>query len=178
MSGVKFRFIVQFHSHPAEDSSARPCLTMPSTVERKKIALCGIILGVCMKKQKQARRQRRVWCKEWLRRRGELESHATIFRELHDKPEDGFSHYIRMDVNSFHTLLAKVESYITKQDTNLRQSMCAEARLEATRRFLSCGCSYTALQYSTRMSQQSLSLIIPETCQAIYTALRDDFEGE
>ncbi|XP_063852072.1 putative nuclease HARBI1 [Scylla paramamosain] len=82
---------------------------------------------------------------------------------------------MRMDVNSFHTLLGKVEPYITKQDTHLRQSICAEARLEATLRFLASGCSYTALQYSTRISKQSLSLIIPETCKAIYTALRDDY---
>lgn len=115
---------------------------MPNTVERKKIALCGIILGVCMKKQKQARAQRRVWCKDWLRRRGELGSHATIYRELHDNPEDGFIQYISMDVNSFHTLLAKVEPYITKQDTHFRQSICAEARLEATLRFLASGCSF------------------------------------
>lgn len=148
---------------------------MPNTVERRKVALCGIILGMCMKKQKQSRVQRRVWCKEWLMRREELGSHATLYRELHDKPDDGFIQYMRMDINSFHTLLGRVGPYITKQDTHLRQSISPEARLEATLRFLSSGCSYTALQYSTRISKQSLSLIIPETCQAIYTALRDDY---
>ena len=148
---------------------------MPNTVERKKIALCGIILGMCMKKRKQSRLAKRVWCKEWLLRRGELGSHATLYRELHNKPVDGFIQYMRMDISSFHTLLGRVRPYITKQDTHLRQSISAEARLEATLRFLSSGCSYTDLQYSTRISKQSLSLIIPETCQAIYTALRDDY---
>jgi len=148
---------------------------MPSTVEKKKIALCGIILAVCVRKQKQVRAQKSVWCKEWLRRRGELGSHATLLRELHDEREHDFIQYMRMDLNSFYTLLAKVEPYITKQDTHFRQSICAEARLEATLRFLASGCSYTALQYSTRISKQSLPLIIPETCQAIYTVLRDDY---
>ena len=33
---------------------------------------------------------------------------------------------MRMDVNSFYTLLAKVEPYIRKQDTHFRQSISAE----------------------------------------------------
>lgn len=135
----------------------------------------------CVKTQKLIRAQKSVWCNEWLRRRGELESHVThiLLRELHDERENYFIQYMRMDVNSFYTLLAKVEPYTTKQDTQLRQSLCAEARLEATLRFLAFGCSYTALEYSTRISKQSLSLIIPETCQAIYTVLRDDYlKGE
>ena len=116
---------------------------MPNTVERKKIALCGIILAACVKKQKQVQAQKSVWCKEWLHRRGELGSHATLLRELHDEREH-FIQYMRMDINSFYTLLAKVEPCITKQDTHLRQSICAEARLEATLRFLASGCSYSA----------------------------------
>lgn len=40
------------------------------------------------------------------------------------------------DVGSFYALLAKVEPYITKQDILLRQSICAEPRLEATLKIL------------------------------------------
>lgn len=148
---------------------------MRSTADKKKLALWCIILAASVKKKKQIRAQKRVWCKEWLRRRGELGSQATLLRELHDESENDFIQYMRIDVNTFYTLLAKVEPYITKQDTHLRHSICAEARLEATLRFLASGCSYTALQYSTRISKQSLSLIIPETCQAIYTVLRDEY---
>ncbi len=60
---------------------------------------------------------------EWLMRREELGSHATLYRELHDKPDDGFIQYIRMDINSFHTHLGRVGPYITKQGTHLRQSI-------------------------------------------------------
>ena len=116
-----------------------------------------------------------MWRKEWLRRRRELGSHLTILREFQDGREHDFIQYMRMDVNSFYTLLAKVEPYIRKQDTHFRQSISAEARLEATLRFLASGWSYTSLQYTTRISKQSLSLIIPETCEAIYAVLTDDY---
>ena len=57
----------------------------------------------------------------------------------------------------------------------MRDSISAEARLEATLLFLSTGVSYSALQYPTRISKQSLSEIVPDTCQAIYDVLKDEY---
>ena len=50
-----------------------------------------------------------------------------------------------------------------KEDTNMRDSISAKARLEAT------------LEYSTRISKQSLSEIVPDTYQAIYDVLKDEY---
>ncbi|MPC63083.1 hypothetical protein E2C01_057176 [Portunus trituberculatus] len=55
------------------------------------------------------------------------------------------------------------------------ESVSAGARLEATFLFLAAGCSFTRLQYHTRISRTSLSIIILETCQAIYDAQKDDY---
>jgi len=57
----------------------------------------------------------------------------------------------------------------------MRQSISAGQRLEATLIFLARGCSYSHLQFLTRISQQSLSAIIPETCDAIYLCLNDEY---
>lgn len=75
---------------------------------------------------------------------------------------------MRMDPNTFFDLLEKVKPFITKQDTIMRACITPEARLEATLIYLSTGCSYRSLQYRTRISRQSLSSFIPDTCQAIY----------
>ncbi|KAK3883114.1 hypothetical protein Pcinc_012542 [Petrolisthes cinctipes] len=91
-----------------------------------------------------------------------------------ENPSD-FENYTWMPVTAFHELLGNVKPYISKQDTHLRESVSPGARLEATLRFLASGGSYTSLQYSTRISKQSLSLIIPETCEAIYNVLKDDY---
>ncbi|XP_064119009.1 uncharacterized protein LOC135224014 [Macrobrachium nipponense] len=80
-----------------------------------------------------------------------------------------------MDPDTFYKLLAKVQYRIEKQDTNMRDSISALARLEATLLFLSTGASYSSLQYSTRISKQSLSQIVPDTCQAIYDELKDEY---
>ncbi|MPC81626.1 hypothetical protein E2C01_076254 [Portunus trituberculatus] len=47
--------------------------------------------------------------------------------------------------------------------------------LEATLLFLSTGASYSSFQYPTRISKQSLSQIVPDTCQAIYDELKDEY---
>ncbi|XP_066983822.1 uncharacterized protein [Macrobrachium rosenbergii] len=92
-----------------------------------------------------------------------------------EENETLFRTYVRMDINSFYTLVSKVEGYIQRQETNMRQSISPAAHVEATLRYLATGCCYTSLQYSTRISKQSLSIIIPETCDAIYEALKDDY---
>ena len=89
--------------------------------------------------------------------------------------ETNFQNYTRLPVNLFDSLLRKITQIIEKEDTILRDSISPGARLEATLLFLNSGCSYTSLQYSTRISKSALSSIIIETCEAIYTVLKDDY---
>ncbi|XP_076040728.1 uncharacterized protein LOC143025007 [Oratosquilla oratoria] len=118
------------------------------------------------------RPQRRVWCQEWLQRRERMGSSVTILHGLQEENETLFRNYVRMDINSFYALVSKVESYIQRQETNMRQGITPAARVEATLAYLATGCCYTSLQYSTRrISKQSLSIIIPET----YETLKDDY---
>ncbi|XP_064109861.1 uncharacterized protein LOC135217767 [Macrobrachium nipponense] len=143
---------------------------MVATAKRK--ILCSIIIALCLMKKKK---KKRIWCKEWLTKRHVYGSHTTILQELQDGHEKDFRDYLRMSVSTFYTLLGKLESYIMKKDTHMRQRITTGGRLEATLRFLATGCTYSALQYSTRISKQSLSRIIPETCRAIYEVLKDDY---
>ena len=126
-------------------------------------------------KKKRRNLNKGKWCQRWFLERKRLGSHVTILKELQKGSEKDLKGYIRMDPNTFHKLLEKVTPFIAKNDTNMRESVTPEARLEATLIFLSSGCSYTFLQYVTRISKQCLSKIIPETCKAIYGVLRKDY---
>lgn len=143
------------------------------TVEAERIALCTIIIAMC--KKKKDRREKKQWCKKWLENRATLGSHVTLLRELQSDHHRDFHHYMRMDPDTFYRLLAKAQHRIEKQDTNMRDFISALARLEATLLFLSTGASYSSLQYSTRISKQSFSQIVPDTCQAIYDELKDEY---
>ncbi|XP_023310757.1 protein ALP1-like [Anoplophora glabripennis] len=78
-----------------------------------------------------------------------------------------------MDVDTYTNLLELVKPYITKENTCMRTAISPHERLTATLRFLATGRSYKDLEFTTIMSKQSLSEIVPETCEAIYNVLRN-----
>jgi len=53
----------------------------------------------------------------------------------------------------------------------MRKAISSHERLTATLRFLATGRSYEDLKFSTIISPQALSSIIPETCEVIYEVL-------
>ncbi|XP_046975340.1 protein ANTAGONIST OF LIKE HETEROCHROMATIN PROTEIN 1-like [Vanessa cardui] len=78
-----------------------------------------------------------------------------------------------MDEPTYFKLLELVTPLIKKQDTNMRQSIPPHDRLTATLRYLASGMSYEELKFPTAISPQRLGFIIPETCLAIMSALKD-----
>lgn len=56
----------------------------------------------------------------------------------------------------------------------MREAIPPEERLAVTLRFLATGESFSSLQYQFRISQSTLSIIIPEVCEAIYKVLKED----
>ncbi|KAJ8962672.1 hypothetical protein NQ318_001067 [Aromia moschata] len=80
-----------------------------------------------------------------------------------------------MDVETYMYLLNLVTPYIQKQDTCMRKAISPHERLSATLRFLATGRSYKDMEYTTIMSKQALSEIIPDTCEAIYKVLKKNY---
>lgn len=133
---------------------------------------------VCLIKKRQhqlkkRRQPRRKWVKQWLLKRNEF-THINLLEELRLEPDD-WRNYLRMDEDSYVTLLALVTPLIKKQDTLMRSAISPHERLSATLRYLATGRNYEDLKFSTLISPQSLCYIIPETCSAIYKVLKDKY---
>lgn len=86
-----------------------------------------------------------------------------------------FRNYFRLERADFEYVLTKVTPLISKEDTSFRRSISAEERLMVTLRYMATGSSMTQLHYDWCISVASLSAIIPETCEAIYQTLKDEF---
>lgn len=140
-------------------------------MDDEKKALATLVICSAMKSRK---RKRSCWTKKWLQRRDEF-SHMTLLKELKENNPDDFRNYLRMSDEVFQEIHATIAPFIQKQDTMLRKAISSEQRLIATLRFLATGRSLEDLKFSTAISAQSLGNIIPETCRALWHALRDQY---
>jgi len=143
------------------------------TAQKRTAAVVLLALAVEEESNKIWKR-RRFWCKSWLQKRDHY-SDMRLLRELQENNPDDFKNYLRMDETAFSELLTAVTPYIVKHDTVMRPAVSPKERLTAMLRFLATGRQLEDLKFSTGISPQSLGKIIPETCSAIFHAMRGQY---
>jgi hypothetical protein len=85
---------------------------------------------------------------------------VNLLWELRNKPED-WRNYLRMDRDTYLKFLSLVTPEIQKKDTTTRRAITPHERPTATLRFLATGRSYKDLEFTTVISKQALSRIVP-----------------
>lgn len=135
--------------------------------------LLQVFLYCLLVKRKGIKRSRSKWCKKWLLRRN-VHSHINLMKDLREDPND-WRNYLRMDECAYKELLRLVTPVIQRKNTVMRESISPHERLSCTLRFLATGRSYRDLRFTAAISHQILSVIIPETCRAIYKVLRKEY---
>lgn len=138
-------------------------------------ATISAIVTICLLLKKKKKQRKRVWVRPWIARRDMKGIHQNLLKELQYEDLECYKNYLRMDEATFKFVVSKVSGFITKQTTHLRNPISAEDRLMVTLRFLATGESYSSLQYSTRIPQCTISSIVPETCEAIYKSMKEEF---
>lgn len=125
--------------------------------------------------KRKRRNRRRFWVRDWIQRRATNDVTETLIREIRMEDAVAFNGLFRMTGEQFDQLLERVSPLISKQNTNMRESISARTRLMITLRYLVTGDSYRSLMYFFRVPHNTISIIIPETCKAIYSVLKDDY---
>lgn len=64
---------------------------------------------------------------------------------------------------------------LTKKVTTFREPISASERLIVTLRYLATGESFRSLQYIFRIPHNTISIIIPDVCDALYRVLSPNF---
>ena len=117
------------------------------------------------------RKKRRVWVWPYLQRKAQYGHYDTLMDELYDDNPELYRNYIRMDRQQFMDIVELISPIIERKNTRWRPAIDPRARLAITLRFLATGDSYKSLQYSFRVAHNTISGIVPDTCNAIVTAM-------
>lgn len=115
------------------------------------------------------RRRRRWWTRPWLtqERRLQFGQYITILAELREGDTSSFKNYMRMTPEMYDELLQRLAPRLQKSDTNWRKALDPGLKLAVTIRHLAAGDSYPSLSYDFRVARTTISLFIPEICEAI-----------
>ncbi|XP_018372126.1 PREDICTED: uncharacterized protein LOC108767002 [Trachymyrmex cornetzi] len=100
------------------------------------------------------------------------EASNNLIKEMEQNDEEKFRNYFRMDFVVFRKLFDLVRPLITK-NSNVRKAISAETRLHITVRYLASGDSMASISYAFRVAHNTVSKIIKETCDAIWSVLKE-----
>jgi hypothetical protein len=87
--------------------------------------------------------------------------------ELRMEDQQSFFNFLRMPPEMFDELLNRVGPRIRRVDTRLRKALEPGLKLAITIRHLASGDKYPTLQYDFRVARNTISVCVPEVCQAI-----------
>ena len=151
------------------------------TLGRKR-ALSALCLGLLLEEEEERprKRNRQVYMRNWISRREERGVFHQLVKELEVGDAVAYKDFFRMTKNQFALLVEKVSPLIQKKDqpqavSPVRATIQPDERLAVTLRFLATGETFHSLEYSFRISRQTISSIVSETSRALYKVGRPNF---
>ncbi|XP_065584575.1 uncharacterized protein LOC136043591, partial [Artemia franciscana] len=115
---------------------------------------------------------RRWWVRPVLRKRETDGAFSKLVQDLEKQDPQWYFEYLRMTPTKFKELLAIVKSKIEKKHTNWRRPISAATRLALTIRHLATGESKRSLSYQYLIGRSTVTLIVAETTEAIWTSMK------
>lgn len=145
---------------------------MVSATKRKLIAS---LVVYCIQKNKTKKKKRSVWVRNWIANRESNATAQNLLEDLRSEDPIAFKQFLGLSPCLFDDLLIKVSPYIQKNTTNMRNPICAKTKLMLTMRFLVTGDTFRSLAFYFRIPHNTISSIVPETCVAIHSVLKNDY---
>ena len=105
----------------------------------------------------------------WILEREQHGHYHQLLPLLRVQDPDTYRYYLRVDHDLFTEILQRITPHIEKQNTNWKKALEPGLRLAITLRFLATGEAYKSLAINFRVGGNTISKIVPETCEAIIT---------
>ncbi|XP_072167313.1 putative nuclease HARBI1 [Diadema setosum] len=119
------------------------------------------------------RRRRRWWVRPWIARRPIYGQYEQLMEELRKENPADLKSFLRVEPDLFFELVRQVGPRIEKSAKG-RAPLQPGLKLAITLRFLATGNSFRSLGFSFRVAHNTISIFIPEVCQAIVEEYRQE----
>lgn len=126
------------------------------------------------KEKERKRKKKSVWTRQWLLHRPDYGWCDKLLVELAREDLPAYRNFLRVSPDLFQELLNKVGPIIERKDTFMRKALTPTERLAITLRYLATGDSYKSMRFGFRVAHNTISVLIPETCEAIIQAFGED----
>lgn len=142
---------------------------------QENVVLCAAAcVLLCSLLKKKRRKKPRCWVRPLLQRRNEETN--KFLEEIKIDPLSGFKNFTRISCQDFEMLVNVTSPFIAKQDTNYRKCVPVSIRLAITLRYLATGDSFASLMFLFKVSKELIARIVPETCKALISVLKENIK--
>lgn len=121
------------------------------------------------------RKRRRMWVRSRNQERPQFSGKYPFLSPEEESGEPDFWNFSRVFPEQFDALVELVAPFISRKNTNYRQSISVEERLMVTLRFLVTGERIPNQSHFFRMGLSTVFKLVPETCRALYRVLKDKY---
>lgn len=120
-------------------------------------------------RRRRGARARRIWIRPWLHpeRRLQFGIYDQLMLELRREDPRTFKKFLCMPTEMYDEIFGRVRHRLLKQHTRYRVPLDPGLKLAATLRHKVSGAKYSDMQYSWRIAENTLSVVVREVCQAI-----------
>ena len=149
----------------------------PSTLLEEEMLLLAAVAALLRRKRRKQgnKRRRNVWVKPWLLRRTFYGQYEHLLAELNKEDVRGYRNFLRITPELFEEMVYHLAPRLQKTDTFMRKALEPGLKLAITLRYMATGDSYKSLQYGFRVAHNTISIIIPETCEAIILEFIEEY---
>ena len=133
---------------------------------------CALLEPMENEKPNEVRRRKKIkprrwYTRPWILEREQHGHYHNLLQECRLRDMDYYKYLVRMEPEMFDEILARITPRIQKQDTNFKKAIEPGLKLAVTLRFLATGEAYKSLGTTFRVGVNTISLFVPEVCEAI-----------